>query len=160
MFELKDVVGFEGLYKVSNTGEIHSLGNFPRLRNKVTGILKGGDCKGYRVVILTGSDGKRHNKIIHRLVAEHYLPNPDNLRCVNHKDEDKSNNCVDNLEWCTDQYNKEYSNKKTFTLKSPDNRLITTKNVSRFCRENGLQQGNMCKVIAGIRTHHRGWSLP
>jgi len=154
------IKGFENLYEISNDGTVFSLGNFPKLRNKVIGPLKPGSSRGYLSVILTDTDGKRHSKLVHRLVAEAFLPNPQNLRCVNHKDEVKENNCVDNLEWCTDQYNKEHSNKKIYIFKSPTGEVVVAKNVSRFCRENGLQQGNLCKVITGERNHHRGWSLP
>lgn len=155
----KQIKGFENLYEISSDGEVHTLGNFPKLRNKVTGPLKPGNNKGYRTVVLTDLNGKRHTKIVHRLVAETFLDNPLNLRCVNHKDEDKTNNCVHNLEWCTDQYNKEYSNKKIFRFKSSTGEIVETKNVSRFCRENNLTQGNMSKVISGQRIHHGGWSL-
>ena len=60
--------------------------------------------KGYKRLDLW-IDNKRCNKAVHRLVGETYIPNPDNLCCINHKDTDKSNNNVDNLEWITNQGN-------------------------------------------------------
>lgn len=100
MEEWKEVPGYEGLYEVSNTGNVKSL-----IKNK---IIKGfiNRC-GYRLV------GLSKNKIlkrfqVHRLVAQVFIPNPDNLPMVNHKDEDKSNNSVDNLEWCDAKYNIHY----------------------------------------------------
>ena len=155
----KPIKNFEGLYEVSREGHIKSLGNFPKLRNKVVGNLKPGVVNGYLTVVLTDHNGKRHSKIVHRIVAETFIENPDNLRCVNHKNEIKSDNRVENLEWCSDQYNKEYSNKTVYRFKSPIGEIFETKNMSRFCRENGLQQGNLSKVVAGIRIYHRGWSL-
>lgn len=153
------IKGYEGLYEISNTGKVKTLGNFPKLRNRVVGILKGGNARGYLSLVLTDHAGKRKAYLVHRLVAISFLENPNNFRCVNHKDEDKENNHVDNLEWCTDLYNKEYSSRKIFILKSPTGEIVETKNLSRFCRENSLLQGNMSKVTAGNRTFHRGWSM-
>ena len=72
-------------------------------------ILKPHKCKsnGYLMVTLS-KNGKRYYKTIHRLVANEFLPNPQNLPCINHKDETKTNNNVCNLEWCTYKYNANY----------------------------------------------------
>ena len=156
---MKPIKNYEGLYEISTDGEVFTLGNFPNLRNKVIGRLKEGSSRGYSQVVLTDREGKRKTCLVHRLVANTYLPNPNNLRCVNHKNEVKTDNRVENLEWCTDQYNKEFSNKQTFSFKSPLGETVITRNVSRFCRENNLLQGNISKVISGERGHHRGWSL-
>ena len=102
----RDVVGYEGLYKVSNFGRIKSL---PRngtvkyerlLRQKVTN-------KGYCTVALS-KHGKIKYKMVHRLVAEAFLDNPKDLPQVNHKNENKLKNYVDNLEWCDAHYNMTY----------------------------------------------------
>ena len=69
------------------------------------------DKDGYQVVTLVFGLEKPKVCKVHRLVAETFIPNPDNLPCVNHKDEDKTNNSVDNLEWCTYQYNNSYNDK-------------------------------------------------
>lgn len=100
----KEVKGFEGIYWVSNKGEIKSA---PR-RGSKGGILQGKiSHKGYREVTMR-KDGKQYTLKVHRLVAEAFIPNPDDLPDVNHKDENKLNNCVDNLEWCTTEYNTLY----------------------------------------------------
>jgi hypothetical protein len=65
--------------------------------------------KGYKIVSLT-RDGKTKAHFVHRLVAEAFIDNPDDLPMVNHKDEDKTNNFAENLEWCTNEYNVNYGN--------------------------------------------------
>ena len=103
MEEWKDVVGAEEYYQISNLG---------RIKNKLTGdILKPSRSGGYRHIVLRY--GINRNVTIHRLVAEAFIPNPFNLRCVNHKDENKENNHADNLEWCTHRYNLSYGKNAT-----------------------------------------------
>lgn len=98
MEEWKDIVGAEEYYQVSNLG---------RIRNKGTKeILKPSNSGEYRHIELRYGINK--NVLIHRLVAEAFVPNPLKLRCVNHIDENKKNNRADNLEWCTYQYNVRY----------------------------------------------------
>ena len=65
--------------------------------------------KGYKTVSLT-RDGKTKTVFVHRIVAEAFMDNPDNLPMVNHKDEDKTNNFLENLEWCSASYNRTYGN--------------------------------------------------
>lgn len=102
----KPIEGYEGLYEVSNLGNVRSLGNGktwkePRIRK--TNICN----NGYHSVSLY-KNGKEKRFLVHRLVAESFILNPDNLPQVNHKDEDKTNNCADNLEWCSAEYNINY----------------------------------------------------
>ena len=68
---------------------------------------------GYMSVMLYDSNHETKRIMVHRLVAKTFIPNPDNLPEVNHKDENKLNNCADNLEWCTNLYNVNYGNAKT-----------------------------------------------
>ena len=100
MFEEKeiwrDVVGFEGLYKVSNLGNVKSLGNN---KNKKEKILKPSKTIWGYLQVWLRKDGRRYAKTVHRLVAEAFIPNPDNFPEINHKSEDKTDNSVKNIEW-------------------------------------------------------------
>lgn len=97
----KDIDGFEGLYKVSNLGQIKSL---QRVHVPIDRILRArfrANGKGYGGVQLAKIGQKDNSQQVHRLVAIAFIPNPENKRCVNHKDGDKHNNTVPNLEWVT-----------------------------------------------------------
>lgn len=102
--EWRDVVGYEGRYMVSSMGRVYSCPN--HIHNGKF-INSGKYPNGYCRVMLT-LHGKKKFTTVHRLVAEAFLPNPNNYPYVNHKDEDKTNNSVENLEWCSPQYNSTY----------------------------------------------------
>ena len=89
-------------YYISNLGNLKSL----KFGKEVFMALSE-DKDGYFKVNLF-KENKSKTKYIHRLVAEAFIPNPNNLKCINHKDENKHNNSVDNLEWCTTKYNNNY----------------------------------------------------
>lgn len=115
VFKVKDEI------KSTNKGEVfkpteyenYYISNFGRvvsINKNYFGviILKSHIASGYeRVSVIV--KGKKYLPLVHRLVATAFIPNPNNYRVVNHKDENKLNNNVDNLEWCTDEYNKTYS---------------------------------------------------
>lgn len=106
--EYRDIEGYEGLYEVSNLGNVNSLNYYRSGKEKKLKPIK--DNNGYLYVCLCKE--REHIKYgIHRLVAEAFISNPDNLPQVNHKDEDKTNNKVDNLEWCTAKYNSNYGSR-------------------------------------------------
>lgn len=111
----KDVDGYGGFYEVSNIGRVRSKERITEIQpychiTRKPKILKA-QFNGtyYRVVISV--DGKSRQVLIHRLVAETFIPNPKGLPQVNHKDENGKNNHVNNLEWCTLQYNQSYGTK-------------------------------------------------
>ena len=105
----KDIAGYEGLYQVSNLGRVKSLERTVRYgrgyRTIPEKILKTNKKKCDYLKLNLWKEGKAKNHRVHRLVAQSFIHNPDNLPEVNHKDENKENNCVDNLEWCTSKYN-------------------------------------------------------
>ena len=104
--EWRPIKGYEGLYEVSNFGRVKSLcaGRWKSTMLRKPQLTK----NGYKAVMLRKS-GNVQLITIHRIVATAFLDNPDGLREVNHKDEDKTNNHVDNLEWCTRKYNQNYN---------------------------------------------------
>ena len=105
----KDIKNYEGLYQVSNFGNIKSL-TFKNKQGtyKRELILKKALGKnGYHKVILQ-KDRNRKTVSVHRLVAEAFIPNPENKKCVNHLDCNRTNNRIDNLEWCTHSENVRY----------------------------------------------------
>ena len=107
MEEIWKPIGYEG-YEVSNLGRVKSY-KYDKINGKIMKPYK--NTKGYLQIDLQLDGRKRENRVhlsVHRLVAIAFIPNPDNLPQVNHKDEDKTNNCVDNLEWCTNDYNAHY----------------------------------------------------
>ena len=129
----KDIEGYEGLYQISNLGNVKSL-NYnktgkeriltPQKNNK--SYLKVGLCK----------QAKSKTYKIHRLVAQAFLPNQNNLPQVNHKDEDKQNNAASNLEWCTNKYNSNYGTRNKRVAESNINNPKRSKQV--LCVENGV----------------------
>lgn len=103
--EWLDIAGFEGKYQVSNLGNVKSL-NYNKTGE--ARLLKPNKTKNGYLQVALCKNNQRKMKLIHVLVAEAFIPNPSGLPQVNHKDEQKNNNCVDNLEWCDAKYNINY----------------------------------------------------
>lgn len=110
----KDIKNYEGIYQISNMGRIKSIERTIIRKNGKKLLVK-------EKILKQNLRGKNNNKYYHitlqgkcfrvnRLIAETFIPNPNNLPCVNHKDENKLNNKVTNLEWCTYRYNNTYNN--------------------------------------------------
>ena len=105
----KDIKGYEGIYQVDENGNVKSCERNTSGKHIKEKIIKGGNYSNdYRFVCLR-KDGKNSNKSIHRLVANAFIPNPNNYPYVNHKDGNKSNNNVTNLEWCTAKQNLQHA---------------------------------------------------
>ena len=112
----KPIRGYDGYYRVDQFGRvfsddrtIHVVDNGREYDKFIAGkqMKQRLHSNGYKTVDLT-KDGTTKRKYVHRLVAEAFIQNPDNLPFINHKDEDKTNNFVENLEWCTNEYNVNY----------------------------------------------------
>ena len=119
----KDVEGYEGLYQVSNFGNVKSVKRIIKKANNAYLSVKERllkyttNHKGYKMVSLS-KNGKQKSCTVHRLVAKAFIPNPKDLPQVNHKDENKLNNYVNNLEWCDNKYNCNYGTSIRRALKT------------------------------------------
>ena len=111
--EWRDIDGFEGLYQVSNLGRVKRIAHCSNYKGNTLRFLperikeQSVDKSGYKTVSLY-SENKMKLCKVHVLVGKAFIPNIENLPQINHKDENKSNNCVSNLEWCTPHYNNNY----------------------------------------------------
>lgn len=148
----KAVVGYEGLYEVSNLGRVKSL---PRNGTCMSEkILKYSIDKGYRQVILSKND-KRKSAKIHKLVAMAFLPNENNFPCINHKDENKQNNDVSNLEWCSYAYNNTYNDRAKKASKKTGKKVLCVELNTIFDsladaeRATKIKAGNICWCCKG-----------
>lgn len=148
----RSIKNYEGLYEVSNWG---------RVKNTRTGrVLKPmKNWKGYLNVILC-KDGVHKTCKVHRLVAQAFLPNPNNHPQVNHINEDKTDNRVDNLEWCDGAYNVRYSQTKTVYQYTLDGQLVRVWPSTQECARNGFYQNAISNCCNGKRKTHKGfrWS--
>ena len=137
----KDIVGYENEYQINQFGEIRTLKDSPKL--KKYDVLKPQISKrnGY-VYQMLYKNGKEKLLRVHRLVAMAFLPNPNNLPQVNHKDGNKQNNSVDNLEWCEQSYNMKHAYKNGLQIPSENQRkaIINT---------NKLKQKKVCQIKDG-----------
>ena len=106
----KDIAGYEGLYQIGNKGTVigFSRSNDNRYKNKQWILKQYKDRNGYMYVTLSNNK-KRKTIKVHRLVAEAFLENHNNYPCVNHIDSNRSNNNIDNLEWCTYKQNMQHA---------------------------------------------------
>ena len=156
----KDKKDYEGHYQVSNFGRVKSI----KFGKEI--ILKQHINKGGYYYVCLLKNGKHKNYYVHRLVAEAFIDNPDNLPQVNHKDENKTNNSVDNLERCTNEYNHNYgtinerisqSQSKPVLQYDLNGNLIKEWKSINECGRNGFNQGDICKCCNGKRKTAKGF---
>ena len=141
----KDCKGYEGKYQVSNFGRVWNVNNQKYLK---PWISKG----GYYLVNLMSKNGKIKHELIHRLVAIAFIDNPCNYPQVNHKDEDKTNNCVDNLEWCNSKYNNNYGtrNKRISEKLKGENHYLFGKHLSDEHKTHIIDSSTKSKEVCQI----------
>lgn len=170
----KDIKGYEGLYKISNIGRIKSLGRLKTNgKNKYISheiILKPWvNAQGYLCAALWAKGKKVKTMLVHRLVAEAFIPNPNNYPYVNHMDENKQNPKAENLEWCTMEYNFKYgtalermaeSKSKKVYQYSKEGKLIREWKSTKECGRNGYDDVSVWKCCTGKSKTHNGfiWS--
>ena len=163
-YKIKSRFGEFSNYKINRKGEILCW-NYRR--SDITGIIKPYiHTDGYLQVKLVDDNGISHSIKVHTLVADTFIPNPNNYSCINHKDENKVNNSVDNLEWCTQLYNNIYRDKaKKIGLKLRDSnprkkavqQILDGKVINTFksIREAARFLGDANKdsnIISGLKT--------
>lgn len=166
----KAVPGYEGLYELSNMGRVRSLDRivrasgvskrraFGRVLNPYTNKLR------YQYVALS-KDGKSKTLSVHRLVANVFVPNPNNYSIINHKDENPSNNRADNLEWCTQMYNVHYgtgmergdakSNHGRMAVDKLDlngNYICSYRSISEAAEAVGVRKQCICACLKGTNS--------
>ena len=129
----KAIDGYDGQYEVSDLGRVKSLGNNKTRKEK---ILKQHNIRGYIRVVLY-KDGHRKPLLVHRLVAESFIPNPQGLETVNHKDEVKTNNTVSNLEWMSIKDNINYGTRNKRISKSNTNNPKISKQIQMLDKQTG-----------------------
>lgn len=160
MREFVDIPGYEGKYQINKFGDVLSL-NFKNINtSKIMKPSK--DSHGYLRLGLR-KNGRYHWESIHRLVALTFIPNPNNLPEVNHKDEDKTNNCIDNLEWCTRIYNINYGTSiKRMATKHSKSVLCIELNksfpkIKDAAKYFGIDESNISRCCDGKRNTTAGY---
>lgn len=162
----KDILDYEGIYQISNFGRVRSLdryvSNDPNGKGKrlIEGkiLIPSDNGHGYKYVSLTEKQ-KRKRCYVHRLVAEAFIPNPKNYDQINHKDENKRNNNVNNLEWCNSQYNIDYSfSREVIQIDRNTNEIVGVfKSSKEAARINGFSSGNITQVCNHLWRYYNGY---
>lgn len=176
----RDIAGYEGLYQVSSWGRVRSLDRmviaaYGSMKLQKGRLLKlGFDKDGYQQVNLW-KNGKKKTHTVHRLVAQAFIPNPQNFKEVNHRDEDKTNNRVENLEWCTSVYNHNYgtrneriskalkgkpniaSSKRVAQIDAKTNEVKKIWSSTQECQRNGFDSGHISACCRGERKTHKSF---
>jgi hypothetical protein len=154
--EWRDVAGHEGRLKVSDTGELMSV---------TTGAIRKTRVDRYGYEILTLRKGEQtKTELVHRLVAKAFIDNPNGYPQINHKDENKRNNAVSNLEWCTQEYNLSYGRPGNWHFPRPvacltndGARVATYPGVRAASRAAGVATSTISKCCRGARRSAAGY---
>lgn len=146
----KEINGYPS-YMISDKGRVKNC-----MRNK---ILKPGLGKSGYLHVGLWKDGTPTYVDLHRMVAEYFIPNPDNLPVVEHIDDIKTHNWKDNLKWSTQLDNVQKAFSKMYSFISPTGEVVRFNNLRKFCREHNLTHGPMGCVHSGKPNYnqHKGW---
>lgn len=156
--EWRNISGFEGMYEVSNLGNVKSY--VVDKQGKL--MIPGNNKKGYKQLILR-KNGKAYSRKVHRLVAEAFLENTNNYPQINHIDEDKANNNANNLEWCSAKYNVNYGSRKkvrgkpVYRYDSEGNLIDIWATTLDASKELGIPRANILGCIKGKRKTAGGY---
>lgn len=139
--EWRDIEGYEGYYQVSSIGRVRSvdrtiISSTNKMHHLKGKMLKASfDSQKHYLLVSLHKDGISIHKNVHRLVAEAFILNTLNYPMVNHKDEDKTNNCIENLEWCTAKYNANYGTLRERMAHTNGKRLLKFTLDDKFVKE-------------------------
>lgn len=152
----KDCPGYEGRYLIGNYGTVWSVARNHKMKTYI-------DKKGYENVGFWDKDLKHHDHRVHRLVALAFIPNPKKLPEINHKNEDKLDNRVENLEWCTTSYNCRYGSRiqrRSQKMRKPvlvfdmsDHYLFRCESIQEASEKLGIYGTDISKVCLGKEKH-------
>lgn len=166
----KDVKEYEGLYQVSNFGKVKSVErkskngkkSFRVIKEKILAQTKIGRNREYLCVKLSKNGISKHI-LIHRIVAKSFIPNPNNYQQVNHKNEIKTDNRVENLEWCDNKYNSNYGCRNIKISKSNSKKVLCVEtniiysNTIQASKETNAYQGDISKCANKKKTKAGGY---
>ena len=173
--EWKDIQNYEGLYQISNTGMVKSVGRYKQNNSKTQWIeekimIPNNVGSGYLQVALY-KDGIKKNAYIHRLVGTHFIENPFCRTEINHKDENKHNNKCENLEWCTRSYNNTFGTKIARAVMRTDYKKMAAKTDYKAMNQKAIlkrqrsvaqidKNGNLIKIYesATIAANENGFN--
>lgn len=162
----KDIKGYEGIYQISNLGRVRGCDRYVNTPNNgkrlIVGKIISQKMRGQYKIVHLYIRHKPKMFSVHRLVAQAFIPNPDNLPMVNHKDENPLNNIVSNLEWCTNKYNINYGScltKRSIKLgtgveqidRKTGEHIATFTSITRASKTTGLSRTTISKILNGKR---------